>query len=335
MKKIIKQTSIVLICLLIAKTIIAQTKEIYHLDKKIALPGNDGFDYLYTDAVTKKLYVSHGTALHIIDLNTDAVIATIDSLEGVHGVTIVNKLGLGFITDGKNNAVNVFDINTNKVTKKIKLNGKKTDAIMYDAYSNQVFAFNNGSDNVSVIDVTTQTEKKVIELGGAPEFVATDGKGKIYNNLEDKNTTVIIDAKKLTVLDSISVAPKGTPTALVYDAKTKRAFAGCREGAALQVLDVKKKTIVATVPICKGVDAIVFDEATHLIFCSGDGTTSIIKQVTADKYELVQTITTKPRAKTLAIDKQTHKIYISSVEYESGTKKIVPNSFELLVYKMD
>jgi YVTN family beta-propeller protein len=335
MKKLITKIIVVVVCLFVSKISTAQTKDIYTLDKKIALPGDGGFDYLYTDAVNRKLYVSHGTSVHIIDLNTDALIATIEGLEGVHGVTIINKLGIGFITDGKNNAVNVFDINTNKITKNIKLSGKKTDAIMYDAYSNQVFAFNNGSDNVSVIDVKTLTEKKLIELGGAPEFGATNEKGIIYNNLEDKNKTVIIDAKKLTVLDSISVAPKGTPTALVYDVKTKRAFAGCRDGAALQVLDVKKKTIVATIPICKGVDAIVFDEATKLIFCSGDGTTTVIKQFSADKYEVVQTITTKPRAKTLGIDKQSHKIYISSVVYESGTKKILPNSFELLVYKMN
>jgi DNA-binding beta-propeller fold protein YncE len=335
MKKIILSAAVLFSVVAFSNNAFAQAKEVYSLEKTIPLPGDGGFDYLYTDEVDRKLYVSHGNSVHVIDLNTEASVGTIENLQGVHGITIVHKVDKGFITDGKNNAVVVFDLKTLKVIKSIQLKGKKADAIMYDSYSNKVLAFNNGDTRASVVDVDKLEEVKLIELGGAPEFGVSDGKGKIYNNLEDRNLTVVIDANNLSVVDSMSVAPSGTPTALGYDAKNKRAFIGCREGQQLVVFNLSNKKIVATLPICKAVDAIVFDEATKLIFCSGDGTTTIIKQKNADKYEVVQTITTKPRAKTMAIDKQTHKIYVSSADYETGTKKVVAGTFALMVYKMN
>lgn len=313
----------------------AQAKEIYVIDKTIALPGNGGYDYSFVDEVNRRLYVSHATVVHVIDLNTDTPVGSIEGMQGVHGIAIVTKMGKGFITDGKTNAVHVFDLKTLKIVKTIPVGGKKTDAMMYDAFSNQIFAFNNGSDNVSIIDVDSLKEKKLLELGGAPEFGVTDGKGLIYNNLEDKNRTVIIDAKTLQVVDSISLAPNGTPTALAFDVKGKRIFSGCREGSALAVIDTKKRKVITTLPICKGVDAVVYDAQTKLIFCSGDGTTTIIQQKSADEYAVVQTLTTAARAKTMSIDKKTHKIYISVADYETGTKNILPGTFRLLVYKLN
>lgn len=335
MKHIIKNLFFLLSLFSFSQNVNAQTKEIYSADKTIALPGDGGFDYLFVDENNRRLYVSHGTIVQVIDMNTEKLIGTIEGLQGSHGITTVAKLEKGFITDGKANAVKVFDIKTLKVIKTIALSGKKPDAIMYDAFSNQVFAFNNGSNNVSVINVDNLTEIKLLELGGAPEFGISDNKGKIYNNIEDKNHTVIIDSKSLKVIDSISFSPNGAPTSLAYDEKNKRLFSGCREGNIMAIIDVTNRKIIATLPICKAVDAMVFNPKTKLIYCSGDGTTTIIKQISADKYEVVQTITTKARAKTMALDKKTNKIYISSVDYEAGTKKIIPGTFSLLVYKMN
>jgi DNA-binding beta-propeller fold protein YncE len=335
MKKTIVSASFILSLLSSSTNLQAQSKELYSTDKTIALPGDGGFDYLFADQKNRRLYISHGTTVQVLDLNTEQLIGTIEGLQGVHGIAIVEKAGKGFITDGKANAVQVFDIKTFKLIKTIALSGKKPDAIMYDAFSNQVIAFNNGSNNASVIDVVGLTEKTLIELGGAPEFGVSDGNGKIYNNLEDKNKTVVIDAKKLQVIDSISLSPNGTPTSLAYDSKNKRLFSGCRVGNAMEVINTANNKIVTTLPICKAVDAIVYDAFTGLIFCSGDGTTTVIKQETADKYSVVQTIVTKTRAKTMALDNKTHKIYISSADYEPGTKKIVPGTFALLVYKMN
>jgi len=314
----------------------AQESNVYSLDKTISLPGDGGYDYLFVDQQNRKLYVSHGNSVNVVDLNTEELVGTIDQMQGVHGIAIANNAGKGFISDGKANAVVVFDINTLKIVTTIPVSGKKPDAIIYDPFSNKVFAFNGGSDNASVIDVNTLKETGTIELSGGPEFAVADGNGKIYNNIEDKNALKVIDSKSLTVINTYPLSPCGGPTGLALDATNQRLFTVCRENKGMSVVDIHSGKVIATVAIGSGVDAVAYDAATKLIFCScGDGTTTIIKQETADKYTVMQTLTTQVKAKTLALDPQTHKIYLSVMDFVTGTKKPVAGSFKLLVYKMN
>jgi len=313
-------------------TVSAQSK-IYSFDKKISLPGDGGYDYLFIDQQNRKLYVSHGTAVHVIDLDKEELIGSIGGMQGNHGIAVA--AGKGFISDGKANAVVVFDVNTLKTITTIPLKGVKPDAIIYDPFSNQVFAFNGGSNNVSVIDVVSMKEVGTISVGGGPEFAVADGHGKIYNNIEDKNSLKIIDSKSLKIINSLPLAPCGGPTGLALDSVNQRLFSACRENKGMSVVDIKTGKVIVTVPIGAGVDAVAYDATTKLIFCSnGDATTTIIKQETADDYKVVQTLATQARAKTLALDSKTHKIYLSVVDFASGTKNPIPGSFKLLVYKM-
>ena len=312
----------------------AQMSNLYIPDKKIALPGDGGYDYLFIDQQNRRLYVSHGTTVHVINLDNDELVGTISGMQGNHGIAVAESSGKGFISDGKADAVIAFDIATLKVLATIPLSGKKPDAIIYDSFSNRVFAFNGGSDNASVIDVVTLKEIATIALTGGPEFAVTDGKGKIYNNIEDKNALKVIDSKSLKVIDSYPLSPCGGPTGLALDAANQRLFTVCRENKGMSVIDIGSGKVVATVPIGAGVDAVAYDTATKLIFCSnGDGSATIIKQQSADKYEVVQTLSTQNRAKTLALDTKTHKIYLSAVDFESGTKNIIPGTFKVLVFK--
>jgi YVTN family beta-propeller protein len=314
----------------------AQQHAAYALDKKIALPGDGGYDYLFIDQQNRRLYVSHGTTVHVINLDTEELIGTIDGMQGNHGIAIAPRAGKGFISDGKANAVVVFDLSSMKITSTVPLSGKKPDAIIYDAFSNRVFAFNGGSDNASVIDAATLKEISVIPLTGAPEFAVADGHGKIYNNIEDKNTLKVIDTKSLKVINSYPLTPCGGPTGLALDAVHGRLFTACRENKGLSVLDISSGRVITTVPIGAGVDAVAYDAGTKLIFCSnGDGTTTIIRQESADKYAVVQTLATQNRAKTMALDSKTHKIYLSVADFEAGTKNIAPGTFKVLVYKMN
>ena len=306
---------------------IAQDKEVYSYDKTINLPGSGAYDYLYIDQENKKLYVSHGSAVHVIDLTTEKLVATIGDMKKVHGIAIANKEGKGFISDGNANAVVVFDIKTNEKIATIAISGKKPDAIIYDAYSNQVFAFNGGSDNASVIDAHTLKEVGTIELGGGPEFAVADGKGKIYNNLEDKSSLNVIDSKSLKVIANYPLSPCGGPTGVALDASNQRTFSVCRENKGMTVADITTGKVVTTLPIGSGVDAVAYDAATKLILISnGDATTTIIKQESADKYSIIQTLKTQTKAKTLALDNATHKIYLS---YNDGS------NFKVIVYKMN
>ena len=307
----------------------------YVLDKTIALPGNGGYDYVSIDQVNRRLYVSHGTEVNVIDLDTEKPVGVISGMQGNHGIAIANKSNRGFVSDGRANAVVAFDLKTLKVVATIPVDAKGPDAIIYDPYSDRVFSFNGESNNSSVVDPNTLKQVGTVDLGGGPEFAVSDGRGKIYNNLEDKNSLNIIDVTTLKVVKNYPLAPCGGPTGIALDAKDNLVFTVCRENKGMSVVNVNTGTVVATLPIGAGVDAVVYDEENRLIFCSnGDSTTTIIKQESADKYSVIQTLATKTRAKTMALDTKTHKIYLSVAEFEPGTRKVLPNTFKVLVYKI-
>jgi len=328
---------IILICIsFLIPAVKSQQKNTYSFDKKIALPGDGGFDYLSIDAVNNRLYVSHGTTVNVIDLVTEKLTGTIDDMKGVHGIAIANDLNKGFISDGRANAVVVFDLKSLQKITTIPVTGNGPDAIMYDAFSKQVFSFNGESKNASVIDAVSLKQTGTVDLGGGPEFAVPNGHGLIYNNLEDKNSLNVIDAKQLKVIQNYPLAPCGGPTGLALDQKNQRLFTVCRENKGMSVVDAANGKVITTLPIGAGVDAVAYDPETKIIFCSnGDGTTTIFQQETADRYSLVQTLSTQVRAKTLALDKKTHKIYLSVADMEPGTRRAIPGTFGVLVYKMN
>ncbi len=306
----------------------------YALDKKIALPGDGGYDYMAIDEANRHLFVSHGTAFNVIDLDTEKPIAVIDGLKGVHGIAIVNEVNKGFISDGKANAVVVVDLTTFKVIKTIPLKETDEDGIIYDPFSKKVFVFNGDSKSTCVIDPQTMTFVKTIELGGGPEFAVADGKGLIFNNLEDLNSLKVIDTKTMAVKATYPLSPCGGPTGIAYDPATDRLFTGCRTNKGLSVVDAANGKVITTLPIGAGIDAVVYDPADHLIFVScGDATATIIKQESADRYSVLQTLTTVPRAKTMAMDMKTKKIYFSAAQFQPGTRTPIAGTFNVLVYK--
>ncbi len=327
-----KRTFFAALCaVFIAGVVQAQT---YILDKTISLPGNAGYDYLSIDQVNHRLYVSHGTSVNVIDLETEQPVGVIDSLKGIHGIAIDDKSNRGFISDGKANAVVAFDLTTLKTIAIIPIEAEGPDAIIYDPFTDLVFSFNGESSNSSAIDPNTLKQVGTIKLGGDPEFAVADGKGKIYNNLEDKSSLNVIDSKTLKVIKNYPLAPCGAPTGLALDSTNHRLFSVCRQNKGMSVIDANSGVVIATLPIGAGVDAVAYDPKAKLIFCScGDGTTTIIKQQSADSYNVIQTLKTVNRARTMALDTRTHKIYLSVADFEPGTRKALPNTFKVLIYK--
>jgi len=307
--------------------------EVYQFEKKISVPGDGGWDYISIDNINRRLYVSHGTTVNIIDLNTEKVIGEITGMAGVHGIAIANEFGKGFISDGKANAVVVFDLSTGKKISTVPITGKDPDAIAYDPFSKRVFTFNGDSKNASVLDPVSLKQVGTIDLNGGPEFAVSDGNGKIYNNLEDENSLNVIDSKALKVIRNYPLSPCGGPTGLALDKNHQRLFIVCRQNKGMSVLDINSGKVITTVPIGAGVDAVAYDPNTNLVICSnGDGTATIIKQISADEYSVLQTLTTQLRAKTLALDIVTHKLYLSASELIKGTRNVVPGTFAILVY---
>jgi DNA-binding beta-propeller fold protein YncE len=313
----------------------AQAPVNFELYKKISIPGNGGYDYMTIDTTNKRLYVSHGTNVTVIDLKTDQIIGNIDQMTGVHGIAIAPEFNKGFISDGKGNAVVVFDLLSFKVIKTIPISSKDPDAIMYDAYSKQVFTFDGDSEDATVIDADKMVQVKTIPLGGTPEFAVSDGAGKIYNNLEDKSRLNVIDSKTGTLLTSFPLDPCGGPTGLAIDLKHQRLYTVCRKNKGMTVVEIPSGKVIATVPIGAGVDAVSYDPSTGLIICSnGDGTATIVHQDSPDNYAVVQTLNTQWRAKTHAYDPQTKTIYFCAFDLQSDNKTRIPDSFKVLVYKM-
>lgn len=331
MKKRIYSVCFFLVAVLFSLNSNAQN---YIFDKKIDLPGDGSYDYLAIDEMNNHLFVSHGTTFHVIDLTTDKLITTIDAMQGVHGIAIVNDVNKGFISDGMGQSVRVIDLSTFKIIKTIALPYPDADAIIYDPYSKKVLVFNGDSKNTCVIDVNTLKLVKSIDLGGNPEFAVSDGKGLVFNNIENLNCLKVIDTKTFKVKSTYPLSPCGGPTGIALDMINQRIFTGCRTNKGLSVVDALNGKVVTTIPIGMGVDAVVYDPQTKLIFVSNaDATLTIIKQLSADRYKIIQTLVTQLRAKTMALDSKTKRIYTSAPIFEKGTNKKLPNTFAVYVYK--
>jgi DNA-binding beta-propeller fold protein YncE len=330
-----KKYTLILALLLAGIAPLSLKAQTYVYDKSISLQGDAGWDYLSIDKVNHRLYVSHGNKVNVVDLNTEQPIGSVDSLKGIHGIAIDNKANRGFISDGRANAIVAFDLTTLKTIATIPVDAKGPDCIIYDPYSDRVFSFNGESNNSSVVNPNTLKQVGTVDLGGGPEFAVSDGKGKIYNNLEDKNSLDVIDVTSLKVIANYPIAPGGGPTGLAMDIKNGRTFSGCRENKGLEVVDIHTGKVITTLPIGAGVDAVAFDPETKLLFAScGDGTVTIIKQLSADSYSVIQTLKTQNRARTMALDTKTHKIYLSVADTQPNSRKAMPGTFKVLVYMM-
>lgn len=282
----------------------------YHLIKKVPLAGTGGWDYVTVDESARRVYVSHASQVEVLNADTFELVGTIQNTPGVHGIAIASEFGRGFITAGKSDSVISFDLKTLKTLGEVKV-GKKPDAIIYDPATKHVFAMNGDSDSTTVINAADGKVVGTIDLGGGPEFAVADGKGNVYINLEEKAETVHIDSNTLKVLHHWPLAPGKTATALAFDPQTRRLFAGCRGGQLMDVLDADSGKVITTAPIGERVDAAAFDPTTKLVFMStGGGTVAVFHEDSADKYTLLENVTTNPGSKTMGLDPQTHNLFV-------------------------
>ena len=312
----------------------------YKVVGKIKIGGDGRWDYCYLDSANHRLYVSHGTQTEVVDTATDKLVGTIPDTKGVHGIAVANDLGRGFTSDGADNDVTVFDLKTLKVLNKVKT-GQNPDAIIYDPASRRVFTFNGPSGDSTAIDAASGTVAGTLPLGGRPEFAVADGKGNVYANLEDKSTVVAIDSQKLTVESRWPLAPGEEPSGMAMDRDHRRLFSGCHNRM-MVVMYADSGKVVATPPIGQGVDANAFDPGTGLAFSSnGDGTLTVVRQESPDKYSVVDSVQTQRGARTMALDLKTHNVYLVTAEFgpppaptadqPRPRPSMVPGSFVVLV----
>ena len=298
------------------------------------LGGDGGWDYLTADGDGHRLFIARGTRVMVVDTESGKQVGEIPDTAGVHGVALDYELGRGFTSNGREDTVSVFDLKTLAVEKKIKV-GNGPDAILYDPFSKRVFTFNGkGSDRTATaIDASKGEVVGTIQLGGKPEFAATDGSGTVFVNLEDKSEIVAFDPRKLTVKSHWKLTDCEEPTGLAIDLKHRRLFAGCSGNKKMAIVDADSGKVLATPAIGDGCDATAFDAGRGLAFASaGDGTITVIKEDAAATFSVVQTVTTQKSARTMAVDGRTHRLFTVGANVVPGPeRKVEPGSFVVLV----
>jgi hypothetical protein len=232
----------------------------------------------------------------------------------VHGIALAPELSRGFISNGRANTATIFDLKTLKPLGQVKT-GTNPDAILYDPFSKRVFAFNGRSHDATVFDAATGEVAGTIALGGKPEFATTDGKGKVYVNIEDTSEVAEIDSQKLIVVKRTSLKPCEEPSGMGLDVEHHRVFSVCGNKI-MTVLDAGAGKVIATVAIGGGTDGAGFDAGTGLAFSSnGEGTLTVVRETSAGKFEVAETVTTQRGARTMAVDPKTHKLYLPTAEF--------------------
>lgn len=308
----------------------------YSISTTFHIQSGGGWDYIFADAASNKLYVSHGGQVNVLDKNTGDSIGVIPNTDGVHGIAVIHSLNKGFTSNGRSNNVTVFDLKTLAVTSTINV-GQNPDAIFYDDFSKKIITCNGKSKDISIIDPVTNKVTGTIAVGGKPETAVSDGAGNIYINNEDKSEIEMVNIATLTLVKSWPIAPGTSPSGLAIDRKAKRLFAGC-DNKLLMVIDYTTGKTVSQVPIGDGCDGIVFDNALKTIYSSnGDGTLTIIKEINAGKFTVIANMPTKRGARTIALDESTHNLYLPTADFKpaaSGERPtMIPGTFQVLVVK--
>jgi len=305
---------------------------------KIKVGGGTRWDYCYLDSASHRLYVSHGTQTEVIDTNSDKVIGTIPGTNGVHGIAIASDLGKGFTSDGGDNDVTVFDLNSLKVLSKVKT-GQNPDSIIYEPVTHRVFTFNGRSKDSTAIDAKTgEVITASIPVGGKPEFSQVDGKGHVFANIEDKNEIIEVDAKNALVSKRYSIAPCDSPSGLAIDPKSARLFSVC-ENHLMVISDPAAGKVLATPAIGGGPDGVAFDDGYAFSANGQDGTITMVGEA-GGKFDVIATIPTQRGARTIAADQKAHKLYLPTAEFaapaeskdgKKGRPQAVPDSFQIVV----
>lgn len=312
----------------------------YHIIKRLKIGGEGGWDYLTVDAIARRLYISRSTHVMVIDLDSDKIIGDIPNTPGVHGIAVAPELNRGFTSNGKSDTSSIFDLKTLKVVGQVNT-GANPDAIIYDPASKMVFVFNGRSHDTTVFDASSGKVVRTIALGGKPEYAATDGKGKVYVNIEDTSEVVEIDTFTSRESKRFSLKPCDEPSGMGLDAEHGLVFSGCHNKI-MTVLNVKSGKLIATVPIGEKVDGNGYDPGTDLAFsANGDGTLTVVDEASPNRFEAVETVSTQKGSRTMAIDPVTHNIYLPAalfsmpkVSAQAGAKirpEMIKDSFEVLV----
>ena len=308
----------------------------YEVVNRFSIPGEEGWDYLTFDHTKHRLFISRGTHVQVMDTKTGKIVGDIPNTPGVHGIALAPKENLGFTSNGRENTVTVFEYDTLKEVKRIKV-GENPDAIVYDSKSQMLFTMNGRSNDVSIIDIEKMEVVGTAKVSGKPEFAAPDEKGSLFVNIEDKNVVEKIDIESMKSVESYPLAPGEEPTGMAIDRHNGKLYSVCGNGV-LTVLNFKTGKLIGKAPIGNGADAAAWDSDLELVFSSNgaDGTLTVIAPKDNGTYPVVQTVKTQKSARTMAVDRRENKVYLIAAEFEAPAAgqrrgKMKPGSAVIIV----
>jgi YVTN family beta-propeller protein len=318
----------------------------YHLVHSYSVGHEDSrWDYLTLDSQAHRLYLSRTTHVAVMDTASGQIVGDIPGGHRVHGIALAPELGRGFVSDGTTpGAVIVFDLKTLKVTEVVTVPANGPDCIVYDPVSKRVFTFNGQSSSATAIDAATGKVVGTIELGGDPEFAVVDGKGHLYDNLEDKSEQLEIDSRSLKITRRWPLAPCEGPSGLAIDTGHRRLFAGCHNRT-MAVVDADRGTVITTLPIGDGVDANGYDPGMHLAFSSNgqSATLTVVHEDSPNQFTELGNVKTAPAARTMAVDPMTHHVFVvtadmgprpaaATAQNPRRSAQPIPGTFKVLEY---
>ena len=301
--------------LLTSTAAFAQQAGPYKVLKTAKVGGAGGYDYVYADVNGRRLYIprsGQGARITVFDLDTLAPAGEIPNVNA-HGVTVDAKSGHGF---SSSRPVVMFDTKTLAVLKTIDVQGNP-DGILFDPFNERVWILSHTAPNATVIDGKDGSIVGTVDLGGAPEQAASDGNGRLYVDIEDKDKVAVVDTKALTVTGTYDLSSKAkTPAGLALDAKNHVLFSACRNAPTMVILDATSGNVLAALPIGTGVDGAGFNASTGEAFSSqGDGTLTVIKENGPTNFVVEQTLQTMPGARTMTIDTKTNRVLLIAAEF--------------------
>lgn len=290
----------------------------YKIANKFHVDGDGGWDYLNVDDISGRIFISHGMVVNVIDQTDGKAVGTIPDTKGVHGIAIAQDLNKAFISNGRDSSVTVVDLKTLAFITKVPVTGQNPDAIIYDPFTHHIFAYNGRTANATVIDGATNKVVATIKLDGKPENSVSDGKGKVYVNIEDKSEITVINAVTSQVEQSWSIAPGEEASGLALDNESHRLFTVC-SNKLMVILDALSGKVITSLPIGDGCDGVAFDPGLKRAYSSnGEGTMTVVQETSPDKYTVLETVPTQRGARTITLNKKTHHIFMSTAEYEAA-----------------
>jgi YVTN family beta-propeller protein len=300
----------------LAATVAAAPAEKLEVLQHWKLGGAGGWDYLTVDSAAHKLYISRGTRVDVVNIDTGKVIGSIPDTQGVHGIALAKELNRGYTSNGRANSVTVFDLDTLKIVQEVPVPGKNPDAILFEPVNKRVFTFNGASKDATVLDASTLAVIGTIPMPDKPEFAVDDGRGRVFVNIEsDPGEMMVIDSKALTAKSRWPLPGCNSPSGLAIDPSHNRLFSVC-EGKVMAVTDATTGKRIALVAIGEHPDAAAYDARRAAALSSnGDGTLTIVRQETPDRYAVAANLATQPGARTMALDPATGKIYLATADF--------------------